>query len=409
MTIVFFDPPYSNYFDELGNCLINRYSHECVYFDPFNINFMYYRKTPKLTYKYEKLCENQTKLKTRIKHIAKTTVSLSFPKLRLFQWTKALEILCEELARLIGTKDKLTFILYNDLRWHHAIIIQVCKDLGIRYFVFERGAIRGQSISCDTLGVNARSNFYLNNHEIIKKDVSFDFKTPRQQEKFIELRFALHLMSRTIANKRFDIPKIAGRGNVIADYCYRYACRLFQGRRKKDPGSGKYNDHYLVALQLEYDSQIMFGSSYTRNQEFIDDVINVFRGRGIKLIFKTHPNDNKKYNYYDYRTTLVSTPELLSQVKGVVTINSTVGFEALLVDLPVMCFGQTFYTLNNCIYKQNECTEFLAAKSSKINFQHLVSLLAGNYLYPGDIYNYNKSDIDIVSENIIAHAFNNGR
>ena len=409
MTIVFFDPPYSNYFDELGNCLINQYSQECVYFDPFHINFMYYRNIPKLNLRCSTRCKSQTVLKARIMQIAETTVSLSFPKLEMFQWTRALEILCEELAALISNKDNLTFILYNDLRWHHAIIIRVCKDLGIRYFVFERGAIRGKSISCDALGVNARSNFYLNNHEIIKKEVRFDFKTHRQQEKFIELRFALHLMHRMIANKKFDIPQIAGRGNVIADYCYRYIRRLFHGKKKKVHNSDRYYDYYLVALQLEYDSQIMFGSNYTGNQEFIDDVISVFRKHGTKLVFKVHPNDSNEYNYYEYQTTLVSAPELLAQVKGVVTINSTVGFEALLADLPVMCFGESFYTLNNYVHNQNEYIEFLASSGSKTNHRDLVASLAGNYLYPGDIYNYNKDDINIVSERIIGHVFEHGR
>ena len=389
--------------------MIKRHSQDCLYFDPFNINFMYYQRVPKLTLPNRKSCENQATIKRRIIHIAKTTVSLSFSKIEMFRWSKALEILCEELAQLISTKENLTFILYNDLRWHHAIVVQVCKDLGIRYFVFERGAIRGKSISCDTLGVNARSNFYLNNHEIVPKNIEFDFETLRKTKKNIELQFAYHLMHRIIANYKFGIPKVAGRSNLIIDYCYRYARQVFQSKWKRNSDTDKYHNHYLVALQLEYDSQIVFGSNYSSNQEFIDDVIDVFRSSSTQIIFKSHPHDNKNYNYHGLEKTSEPTPDLLAKVKGVVTINSTVGFEALHANLPVMCFGKSFYTLNNYVYSQNELAEFLKAKSSKNNYQDLVSLLAGNYLYPGDIYNFNSNDIVIVSDTIFAHVCQHGR
>lgn len=101
------------------------------------------------------------------------------------------------------------------------------------------------------------------------------------------------------------------------------------------------DDFVLVPLQVENDSQIILHSRIKSMQELIDYTRKFIKG---KIVYKAHPKDEKKLiipkgcelvkdNLHGY----------LQSCKYVVTINSTVGVEALTYGKPVIVLGNAFY------------------------------------------------------------------
>lgn len=106
-------------------------------------------------------------------------------------------------------------------------------------------------------------------------------------------------------------------------------------------------DFVFVPFQCQDDSQISVFSPHIKTmQQFVNYVCNYIpKGR---IIFKTHPKGDPGEIKYPPRCELVkngTTHDFLRQekCKYVVTINSTVGVEALAYYKPVINVGQAFY------------------------------------------------------------------
>jgi len=103
-------------------------------------------------------------------------------------------------------------------------------------------------------------------------------------------------------------------------------------------------DFVFVPLQVESDSQIINHSPRIKKmQQLVDYVCSFVPG---KIIFKTHPKDDPGEIKYPDRCKLYktgTTHDFLHACKYVVTINSTVGVEALTYNKPVITLGNAFY------------------------------------------------------------------
>lgn len=124
----------------------------------------------------------------------------------------------------------------------------------------------------------------------------------------------------------------------------------------------KETDFVFVPLQVENDSQIIKHSRQIKKmQQLIDYVCAFVKG---KIIFKTHPKqniDNLKCpeRCKIYRTGTIH--DFLPNCKYVITINSTVGVEALTYYKPVINLGDAFYEGRKITYKAN--TDILFKKA----------------------------------------------
>lgn len=67
----------------------------------------------------------------------------------------------QALEQYIDSKRIELILVHNDLRWYHAIAIDICKRKGIRYLVTEQGLIRPYTTVIDNQGVNANANIKL--------------------------------------------------------------------------------------------------------------------------------------------------------------------------------------------------------------------------------------------------------
>jgi capsular polysaccharide export protein len=118
-------------------------------------------------------------------------------------------------------------------------------------------------------------------------------------------------------------------------------------------------DYVFVPFQVRLDSQILMYSPWIRDmQHFFTVATEAWRvalaDRGIELVFKMHPSCVETYP--DLQAAAVgergvmfananTSEELIRGARGVITVNSTVGIEALLMGKPVLTTGQACYAI----------------------------------------------------------------
>jgi len=248
-------------------------------------------------------------------------------------------------------------VLHNDCRTTHRDAIIKTKEQGVVAWVFEEGYLRPNWLTLEKGGINGFSS--------LSKDPTCYYE---------------------IADKLppFDpgVPVGAGlRGRVMADfrwqwanyrYFYRYpkyrthrpypiwaeyltwAKRLLslkwkrrQARRLIEVFTVQPKPYFVFPLQLDSDSQIRIHSPFDRLPAAIDTVVVDFATHApndTHLIIKNHPLDNGWINYarqirrlgmslnIKNRIHFIDGGDLgvlLDHARGLVTVNSTVGFAAL--------------------------------------------------------------------------------
>jgi capsular polysaccharide export protein len=127
-------------------------------------------------------------------------------------------------------------------------------------------------------------------------------------------------------------------------------------------GRTKETDFVFVPLQDESDSQIIVHSPRFKTMQALVDYVEKFiPGR---IIVKKHPRCKEVEVKISPKNMLVETGtihDFLPNAKYVVTINSTVGVEALAYHKPVITLGNTFYESRGLTYKVTNDEEMVKA------------------------------------------------
>ncbi len=116
----------------------------------------------------------------------------------------------------------------------------------------------------------------------------------------------------------------------------------------------------FLPLQVHDDSQILLYSPHFPDMPSVVRFCvsgiagyNRLRGAELKLVVKEHPSDHGRIDYSDmYReypdvvfTKLANTQDLIAKSDAVITVNSTVGIEAMLQLKPIITLGDAFYAV----------------------------------------------------------------
>lgn len=123
-----------------------------------------------------------------------------------------------------------------------------------------------------------------------------------------------------------------------------------------------YGDYFFIPFQCNRDSVIKSYSPFIKNMwELFDLIVEVAsQNTSINFIIKEHPScpedyhalyekiDSSKINNIFFMNQ-VNTESLIKQSTGVITINSSVGFESLLFSKPVICLGDAAYSLSGLV------------------------------------------------------------
>ena len=170
----------------------------------------------------------------------------------------------------------------------------------------------------------------------------------------------------------------------------------------------------FLPLQVHDDSQILLYSPHFRDMPAVIrfcaqgvESYNRRHGTQLKLVVKEHPSDHGRIDYAPtYRefpdvvfTKLTPTQGLIEKCAAVITVNSTVGIEALLNLKPVISLGNAFYAVPGLVRAVGEdgdlAEELQDAFETPIDrdlTEHFLYFLRYDYLVPMDRNNLAASD-----------------
>lgn len=277
------------------------------------------------------------------------------------------------LRDLIGRHDVTDVMLFGDCRDHHLSAKAVCRELGIRVFVFEEGYIRPDWVTMEEGGVNGHSSLPRDADWYRRAAAALPPVPPHNRVLSSFRRRALEGLAYNVAdvltrwhypgwnNHRPWHPVIEGIG--WARKLLRKKDRESAGERLLQRLSGAKAPYFLFPLQLDSDAQIRIHSPFVGIADALKTVIMSFAahaGPDTRLVVKEHPLDNgvrdweqetadiaRKFKVGDRVDYLVGgdIESIAAGARGMVTINSTTGTLGLALGVPVVVLGHAIYDL----------------------------------------------------------------
>ena len=313
-------------------------------------------------------------------------------------------------------KNKIDKIfLFGDCRFYQSIAIQESQRLGIETFVFEEGYIRPDFITMEKWGVN--------NFSLISRDKKFYEKLKEEDFKYLRTK---------PANPSFFKMAWSVSWYYIFAYLGKPLYPYYEHHRELNPfkeafygirnGYRKYKyklleknklekiiklKYFFVPLQTYNDFQLRVHSKFHTIEEFIEIVIKSFSentSHDTYLVLKHHPMDRGRKDYKSYILNLgekygvknklivvydLHLPTLLSHTLGTVTINSTVGLQAIYHNSAVKVLGNAIYDIEG-LADQQYLSEFWKnpQKPNKSLFKKFRQFLIDNTQINGSFYGY---------------------
>ena len=310
-------------------------------------------------------------------------------------------------------------LVFSDARPFSLAAAVAARDCGVRCLYVERGALRMRTASLSTQGLNAR--FSLERARAqggISGVTPASLSGPRPQEPWLRLRFVRFLLANQLAcrlapkrrllqHKRYALLPYARL--ALTQW---WAAHSASRRADASLGIGAGDPVMLVPLQLPADSQFRLYSPFEDNQAFLDFAVRQARHAvpGVRVLVKRHPMDSAHYRL----------PEGADWVGGnltrfylrrplVVCINSTVGFEAATRGVPVICFGQSFYTASDAVglAGRADFAEMVAARigapRDSVRGRALLEDVLRWYQAPGDTWGYTDADLEASADIALQH------
>jgi capsule polysaccharide modification protein KpsS len=269
-------------------------------------------------------------------------------------------------------------VLFGQMRPIHCIAREVAQELGIGIFVFEEGYLRPNYVTVERRGVNALSRL----------PRSASFYAEREQPRLPAPQPTTQNIRRTaLIAAAYGIAAVALRPwyphqthhrslnpvteplrwarSYLRHLHYRVREHGLQARLTSPDLSKRW---FLVPLQVQSDSQVTHHSPFQSIEAFIDEVMVSFATHApadTGLVIKHHPMDRAYSDYrdhirreatrlkIDHRVVYLHDqhlPTLLDHTRGVVTINSTVGLQAMHHHAPVMALGESVYSIPGLVY-----------------------------------------------------------
>ncbi|GAB5390105.1 MAG: capsular biosynthesis protein [Alphaproteobacteria bacterium] len=270
-------------------------------------------------------------------------------------------------------------VVYGDCRPHHLAAINELRDLAdqmdVRVHVFEEGYKRPHWVTLEAGGVNGHSSLPRCPKDILARaarlpepeepvEVGANTRVMGFNAFVYNLFTLLHKVKyRHYRTHRKDqpLPELWGWVKRLADMPFR---KLRTHKQTVDLRRSR-KKWYLAIMQLDGDAQIRQHSPYDGGgmPQFIDEVMRSFAENapdGTHLIFKNHPLDNGLVDYGAQIARLSAKLGIADRVvyidggklaaltrraKGVVTVNSTAGMNALEFGVPLKVMGRATYRI----------------------------------------------------------------
>ncbi|MFQ1643530.1 capsule biosynthesis protein [Aeromonas veronii] len=269
-------------------------------------------------------------------------------------------------------------VCYGDCRYYHLVAGRICKLKKLPFWAMEEGYLRPDYVTLEQGGVNAFSPWYERRDQLAELDWPVPYDSSLKVGKTFAVRAwnaSRYHISKALMQWRYPHFVNHRPWNLVQE-AMGWVCGAMvkYGNLRQDRALLKALPHYagrifFVPLQVTEDFQIREHSDLSGVEEMVAQVINSFAQHAKPedvLLFKHHPMDRGYVSYraqinrliavlglegrvfYGYELPL---PTLYPLLKGVITINSTVGLSALLHDVPTFCMGRALYDINGLTTK----------------------------------------------------------
>ncbi|WP_218775517.1 hypothetical protein [Oceanobacillus senegalensis] len=261
--------------------------------------------------------------------------------------------------------------LFNGYHWIDQVTKVIAEKRGLKTYIFEDGIFRPYTLTCDEKGINADSSVPrdITFYDALKLD-SIRLKRylfqPENQELENKTKENLFLVAFVKAiNMLGDLLKLSPKlyahitwWQAIKYFIYK---KTFPIRREDTLVCPK--EYIFLPFQVARDTQILYNSPAIKSMEqFVEVVltaveeINASQKRDIKLIIKEHPEDMSRNRYRKLKWRFKNNGnvifvqkynlnKLIAGSMAVVTINSTVGIEAIAQHKHVITLGEASYNI----------------------------------------------------------------
>ncbi len=278
-------------------------------------------------------------------------------------------------AKLIIQEFKVEYIfIFNGHKIADKALMKIAEQNNIKTIYFELSNIPGK-VFADPQGTNAASLLFTNIRVLESFNVS-EKEYASWRKSYVEIKKNNYLIPQTKALKKINNPLLVldeiihlfkflprNRNEKIIN---KIRIKLNKPReiKKKEPDNN-YGKYVFFPTQVANDTQLKIFSSYT-NKEAIIYANNYAQNKGLKLIVKIHPMETNEREIVgiirlkkelDFKISNHNTFSLISNAETIVTINSTVGLEALILNKDVVFLGETFYSnLTHDLLKNYICS-----------------------------------------------------
>ncbi|NGY06870.1 capsular polysaccharide export protein, LipB/KpsS family [Solimonas terrae] len=269
--------------------------------------------------------------------------------------------LLAELSEFVDRRRVDAVLLWNGSHLRGALATYLARRRGIPVIFGEHGYFPG-TLQLDLEGVNFRSSI----SELVARGAA-QLPPDRQLDRALDLEIAHYKAGRPMRVKEGRLPPVYRLDTATR---IRRSLKLWYQARggslapmrradNADPAAALPPHYVLLPFQVRHDSQLILhsplvGNDMERLLAALDAALPAVDPR-LRLVVKFHPGEfpqvQNRYRDLPKRYPQVRfcsrTPvtALLANAAAVVTVNSTVGFEALLYDKPVVTLGRNFYTV----------------------------------------------------------------
>jgi capsular polysaccharide export protein len=264
------------------------------------------------------------------------------------------------------------FVLFGQMRPLHLQAMRLAREQGWPVYVFEEGYFRPGYVTLERGGVNAQSSLPLEAEFYRRQPEPVTFKPRFTGQRFdktallaMQYYLAAALARPWFAHHRYHRPLELREGlrwlrGGVRKLRYRWLQRNLLAQLCAPERTRRW---FLLPLQVAGDSQILHHAHFADIPSVIREVVASFArdaARDDWLVIKHHPMDRAYNDYGDLIARLgrkyglgerllyvhdLHMPTLLKHCRGVVTVNSTTGLQALYHDVPVCTLGECCYAV----------------------------------------------------------------
>mgnify|MGYP003650382884 CR=1 FL=1 len=265
------------------------------------------------------------------------------------------------LFHFLSEKQPKLLAIWNGHKWQDNVLHAVNKHFNIPIAYFENGVLPNTT-TMDFSGINALNS--------VPRDIAFYQKLPQSAGKPAHKIVARKYKNKKPTKTKFKLPK-------------------------------KY---LLVPFQKDRDSQILDNSPWIKSMRqlfaLLLDALEASGRDDLHIVFREHPSAKTKYSdlykkaakhprlCFDQQSDLT---EIITNAEAVITINSTVGLESLLLGTKVITLGEAFYNVSPLVLSASSAPDLATQINALSRFsldqkllQQFVGYLEDEYVISGD-------------------------